>query len=37
MTLHPDAYDRYMVIAVQALAPATRLPAGYVLRLEPPE
>ena len=34
MTLHPDPDTRYTVIAVQSMAPATRLPAGYALMLD---
>ena len=33
ITLNPGPETRYTVIAVQSLAPATRLPAGYALEL----
>ena len=37
MTLATDSSTRYVAVSVQALAPSTRLPANYTLRLEPVE
>ena len=37
ITLDAAPGDRYVAVAVQALAPSTRLPARYTLRLDPAE
>lgn len=37
LTLNAAPGDRYVAVAVQALAPSTRLPARYTIRLEPVE
>ena len=37
MTLHPAPEARRVVVAVQSMAPSTRMPANYAMRLEPVE
>ena len=37
MTLAPAYGDQYVAVSVQALAPSTRLPANYKIKLEPTE
>ena len=37
MTLHPAPEARRVVMAVQSMAPSTRMPANYTMRLEPAE
>ena len=37
MALHPAPEARRVVVAVQSMAPSTRMPANYTMRLEPAE